>query len=131
MGRNVTGGRGRNSALTPALSPGRGCPNGGRGRRGRRGGFVYGNAKTLAAEKEPEDAEFPILETVDVRMRLIVELVKRSGRDQMFASAFAARKEEWDIGDLFGEYAGGAIEPGNAMEWIVEARASGAGVVAG
>ena len=39
------------------------------------------NAHALAAEHEPEDAEFPILETVDVRVRVGVEIEERARGD--------------------------------------------------
>jgi hypothetical protein len=48
-------------------------PWGGRDRgRGRgRGGFVNWDAEAFAAEEEPEDAEFPVLEAVDLRVRTV------------------------------------------------------------
>ena len=93
--------------------------------------LVYGNAEAFAAEEEPEDAEFPVFEAVDVGMGLVIEVMEGAGGDEVFASAFTARKEEWDIGDLFGEDAGGTIEPGDTVEWVVEAGADWFGVAAG
>src|SRR3954468_10934697 len=85
-----------NSALTPALSPRRGCPNGGRGRRRGRGRGrvrVDRNAEAFATEHEPDDAEFPVLEAVEVWVRVGVQVKERARGDEVFATAFAVRKE--------------------------------------
>src|SRR6266567_9347690 len=66
------------------------------------------DAEAFAAEQQPEDAEFPVFKTIYVGMGLIVEIVERTGGDEIFAAAFAARKQERDVGDLFGEDGGGA-----------------------
>jgi len=73
------------------------------------------NAHALAAEHEPEDAEFPILETVDVRVRIGVEIEERTGGDQAFPAPLAGREEERDIGDLFGQDVDGAINPDDLL----------------
>src|SRR3954469_896756 len=74
---------------------------------------VNGNAKALAAEHEPDDAEFPILETVQVRMRTSVKFRQWPGGDQVFPAAIASREKERDVGNLFGEDIDGAVHPDN------------------
>ena len=43
---------------------------------------VDGYAEAFAAEHEPEDAEFPILEPSDVRMWAVVKIEQRAGGDE-------------------------------------------------
>ena len=79
---------------------------------------IYGNAKTLATKHEVEDAELPILEFIDVRMGLGIEIEKRAGRDEIFATTFTPGKEKWDIGDLFGDDIDGAVHPDDLLVGI-------------
>ena len=58
---------------------------------------------------------FPVLESVEVRMWAIVEVVQRAGGDEGFAAAFPAGEQERDIGDLFGEDVDRAIDPDDLL----------------
>jgi hypothetical protein len=46
------------------------------------------DAEAFAAEHEPDDAEFPVLETVQVLVWMLVEVEQRAVGDEGFASAF-------------------------------------------
>ena len=83
--------------------------DGGRGRGRRRA--ENRDADALAAEHEPDDAEFPVLEAVDVGVGPGVEIQEGPGGDEVFATALAAREEKGDIGDLLGEDVDGAVNP--------------------
>ena len=65
-------------------------------------------SEALAAEQQPQNAEFPVLEAVDVRMGLIIEVMEGAGGNEVFAAAFAAAEQEGNVGDLFGEDEEGA-----------------------
>ena len=60
-----------------------------------------------------------------------VEGVKWAGGDEVFAAALAARKQEWNIGDLFGNGIDGAIDPGGLLVGVAHRRAAAAEVLAG
>jgi hypothetical protein len=92
-----------------------------------RGIIINRDADGFAAEHEPEDAEFPVLEAVDVGMGLVVEIAERAGGDEVFASAFAAREKEGNVGNLFGENVDGAIDPDDLLVGVAQQRA---GIVA-
>ena len=92
---------------------------------------VDGDAEALATEEEPEDAEFPVVETIYVGVGLVVEIVEGAGGDEVFAAAFAAGKQKRQIGDLLGQNVDGAIDPGDLGVGVVEERAAGFGVGAG
>jgi hypothetical protein len=81
---------------------------------------VDGDADAFAAEHEPEDTEFPILEGVDVWVRGGIEILEGPGGDEVFAATFAAGKEEWDIGDLLGKNIDGAVDPHHLFVRIAE-----------
>jgi len=49
-----------------------------------------------------------------------VKIEQGAGRDEVFASAFAAGKEEWNVGDLLGECVDGAIDPDDLLICIGE-----------
>ncbi len=96
----------------------------GRGReRGRRRLIKDGNAETFTAEHEPDDAEFPVFEAAELRMRAGVEIDEGAGGDEVFASAFAAGKSERDIRDLFRERVHRAIHPDDLLVGVGEHRA--------
>src|SRR5882672_6550068 len=89
-----------------------------------------GDAEAFAAEHEPEDAEFPILEAVDGGMGPRIKIEQRPGGDESFAAALAAGEKERDIGDLFGEDVDGAIDPGDLLVGIAEGWAGGLRIAA-
>ncbi len=53
-----------------------------------RGRFIGedGDAEAFAAEHEPDDAELPILEAIDVRVGMVVEIGERAAGDYVFAA---------------------------------------------
>ena len=85
------------------------------GEGGTRCILVNRDAEGFAAEEEPEDAEFPVLEAVDLRMGAVVEVVERAGGDEIFPAAFTAGEEERDVGDLLGDDIDGAIHPDDLL----------------
>ena len=48
---------------------------------------IDGDAEAFAAEHEPDDAELPVLEAIDLRVRVVVEVQQRTGGDEGFAPA--------------------------------------------
>jgi hypothetical protein len=90
------------------------------GGRGSGGGFVDGDADAFATEHEPHDAEFPVLEPVDLGVRSGIEVEERTGSDEVFATAFAVGEEEWDVGDLFGDDVDSAIDPSHLLIGVGE-----------
>ncbi len=77
--------------------------------------FVDWDSEALAAEHEPHDAEFPVLEAIDVRMGAGVEVMQRAAGDEGLATALAGGEEERDVGDLLGEDIDSAIDPGDLV----------------
>src|SRR5690348_11916681 len=63
-----------------------------------KGVAMDGNAEAFATEHEPDDAEFPILETVDVRVRVVVKIGEWAGGDDLFSVGCGGGKAEWDVG---------------------------------
>src|SRR5713226_8097621 len=100
MGANTRGLGKSSSAVTLALSP----------RRGRCV-VVDGDAHALAAKEQPKDAEFPVLESVDVGMRMGIEVEQWAGGDEGLAAALAAGEEKGNVGDLLGDGVDSAIDP--------------------
>jgi hypothetical protein len=86
------------------------------------------DADALAAEHEPDDAEFPILEAGDEGMRLVVEIMQWAGGDEVLAAPLARGKEERDAGDLLGQDVDGTVDPG---ELLVGAGEEGGGTRVG
>src|SRR5579859_99100 len=86
-----------------------------------------GNAEAFAAEHEPDDAEFPILETVDVRVWVVVKIGEWAGGDDLFSVGCGGGKAERDVGDLFGDSVDGAIDPNDLLVRIGEDGAGGRG----
>ena len=41
-----------------------------------------GDAHAFAAEEEPKDAEFPVLESIDARVGMGIEIEQRAGSDE-------------------------------------------------
>jgi len=78
------------------------------------------DAHALAAEHEPEDSEFPVLETVDVRMRMGVKIEERTGSDQVFAATLAGGEEERNVGNLFSQDIDGAINPDDLLVGVLK-----------
>jgi hypothetical protein len=81
---------------------------------------VDGDADAFAAQEEPEDAEFPILESVEAGVGMGIEIEQRTGGDEGLAAAFTAGEEERDIGDLFSDGADGAVDPDDLFVGVVE-----------
>ena len=88
------------------------------------------NAHALAAEHEPEDTEFPVLEAIDVGVRAVIEIEERAGGDEVFATALAGGEEERDMGELLGQDIDGAIDPDDLFVGVGECRTAWAGVFA-
>ena len=61
--------------------------------------FEDRDAEALAAEHEPDDAEFPVLEAVDLGVRAGVEVNEGAGGDEVLAGAVADGEAEGDVGD--------------------------------
>ena len=81
------------------------------------------DAEAFAAEHQPDDAELPILEAVQVRVRVGVEINQWAGGDEGFAATVAGREKEGDVGDLLGERVDGAVNPNNLFISTGEDRA--------
>src|SRR5262245_28205053 len=88
------------------------------------------DAEAFAAEHEPDDAEFPVLETVEVWMGAIVKVQERAAGDKGFASALAGGEQEGDIGDLLGQDIDSAIYPDDLFVGAGEHRRRGGVLVA-
>ena len=93
--------------LTPALSPRRG------GRGGRVG--IDGDPHAFAAEHEPDDAKFPVLEPINIWVGVVVEIKEGARGDEVLAPALAVGKEKGDVGDLFGQDADGTVHPDHLL----------------
>jgi len=93
--------------------------------------LVDGEAKALAAEEEPEDAEFPVLEPGETGVGAIIEIDERAGGNEVFAAAFTGGKEEGDIGDLLGDGIHGAVNPDDLLVGVGEESAGAGNGVAG
>src|SRR5207249_11437464 len=76
----------------------------------------------FTSEHEPEDAEFPVLEAVDLGVGAVVEIGEGGGGDEAFAAAFASGEEEGDVGDLLGKDVDGAIDPDDLLVGVGEER---------
>src|SRR6266478_2990498 len=81
------------------------------------------DAEALAAEHEPDNAEFPILEPIEVGVGPVVKLNERTARDESLASALAGGDQERDVGDLLGERVDCAVNPDNLFVGAGEDRA--------
>ena len=84
-----------------------------------------GDADAFAAEEEPEDAEFPVLEGVEARVGMGIEVQQWTGGDKGFAAALAAGEEKRDIGDLFSDGVDGAIDPDDLLVRAGKVRRAG------
>jgi len=69
------------------------------------------DAKAFAAQQQPQHPQFPVLEPVNLRMRLIVEVHQRARRNQVLTPAFAGRKKERRVRDLLGDTVNRPIHP--------------------
>src|SRR6266404_5843030 len=74
-----------------------------------------GDAHAFAAKHEPDDAEFPILEPVDLGMGPGVEIQEGAAGDQLLPAPVATGEEERDVGDLLGQNVDGAVNPNNLL----------------
>ena len=92
---------------------------------------VDGDAEAFAAEEEPKDAEFPVLEAVDLGVRTVVEIHEGAGGDQSFFAALAPGQDKGDVGDLLSDGVDGAIDPDDLLVGVVEKGAGGGRVVGG
>jgi len=99
-------------------------------REGAVGVAVHRDAEALAAEHEPHDAQFPVLEPVYLRVWTGVEIQQRAGGDEVFATARAGGEEERDVGDLIGQDVDGAVNPDDLLIGVGEDRTAAAAVAA-
>ena len=81
------------------------------------------DAEAFAAEHEPDNAEFPILEPIEVGVGAVIELNERAARDQSLAPALAGGEQERDVSDLLGKRVDGTVNPNNLFVGAGENRA--------
>src|SRR5207249_922444 len=84
------------------------------------------DAEAFAAEHEPDDAEFPVLEPIYLWVRVAVEVQERAGGNESFATTITGGEKEWNVRDLLGEGAYGAVNPDDVL---VRVRQDGTGCV--
>jgi hypothetical protein len=78
--------------------------------------------KTFAAQHQPDDAQLPILEPIDLGVRPAVKFGQRTARHQVFPASFTDRKQEGHIGHLFSQDIDGPVHPNHLLVGVGEHR---------
>jgi len=92
--------------------------------------FVNGDAEAFAAEHEPDDAEFPVLEAIYLGMRMVVKVQQGTGGDEGFAASIPCGEKEWDVGDLLSQDVDRTVNPDNLLVGVGKDGAGAVEVVA-